>query len=298
MNILITGATGLIGSALVQHWQQQHQLIALTRHNTKAQQLIAQGVAAVTDLHQVDFNTLDAVINLAGEPIFGKRWTDTQKQQLCQSRWQLTQQLYQAIAAAETAPTVFISGSAIGYYGGQQQQIIDEDYAHIHADFSHSLCQRWEQIALQASSARTRVCLLRTGIVLAKHGGALQRMLLPFKLGLGGKLGTGRQFMSWVHLDDMVRLIDFLLIHPTLHGAFNATAPHPVTNAEFTQQLAAILHRPTLLPLPSPVLRFIMGEMADLLLNSQRVVPTRLIAADFQFQYPRLADALTATLAS
>lgn len=296
MNILITGATGLIGSALIKHWLQQHQLTALTRDDIKAQQLTAQGVAAVTNLNQVDFNSLDAVINLAGEPIFGKRWTDSQKQQLCQSRWQLTEQLYQAIAGAETAPSIFISGSAIGYYGAQQQQLINEDYSHVHADFSHTLCQRWEQIALQASSSKTRVCILRTGIVLAKHGGALQRMLLPFKLGLGGKLGSGQQFMSWIHLNDMVRLVDFLLLHPTLQGAFNATAPHPVTNAEFTQQLAAILHRPRLLPLPSPVLRLIMGEMADLLLSSQRVVPARLTAADFHFQYPQLADALTAIL--
>ncbi|CAM3878645.1 TIGR01777 family oxidoreductase [Rheinheimera salexigens] len=298
MKILITGATGLIGTALIQFWQSQHQLIALTRSEAKAKQLTAQGITAVTDLNQVDFNTVDAVVNLAGEPIFGRRWSDKQKQLLCQSRWQLTEQLYQAIASAETAPKVLISGSAIGYYGAQQQQIIDEDYSHLHADFSHTLCQRWEQIALQASSTYTRVCLLRTGIVLAKHGGALQRMLLPFKLGLGGKLGNGRQYMAWIHLNDMVRIIDFLLLHPTLQGAFNATAPHPVTNTEFTKQLAATLHRPALLPLPSSLLRLLLGEMADLLLNSQRVVPVRLTAANFNFTYPQLADALTATLAS
>lgn len=297
MKILLTGATGLIGSALIQHWQGTHQLIALTRSTSKAEQLIGQGITAITELSQVDFNQLDAVINLAGEPIFGKRWSAKHKQLLCQSRWQLTEQLYQAISTATTPPSIFISGSAIGYYGAQNQQIINEDYAHPFADFSHTLCQRWEEIALQASSAETRVCLLRTGIVLAKQGGALQRMLLPFKLGLGGKMGSGQQYMSWIHIQDMVRLIDFLLLHPTLQGAFNATAPYPVTNSEFTQQLATTLRRPAILPLPSPILRFIMGEMADLVLNSQRVVPARLTTASFNFTYPQLAEALTAILA-
>ncbi|WNO60706.1 TIGR01777 family oxidoreductase [Rheinheimera sp. MMS21-TC3] len=297
MKILITGATGLIGSALIKFWQEQHQLIALTRSAVNAEQLVSQGIAAVTELSQVDFNQLDAVINLAGEPILGKRWSAKHKQLLCQSRWQLTEQLYQAISTANTPPGIFISGSAIGYYGAQNQQIITEDYSHPFADFSHTLCQRWEEIALQASSATTRVCLLRTGIVLAKQGGALKRMLLPFKLGLGGKIGSGQQYMSWIHIEDMVGLIDFLLLHPTLQGAFNATAPYPVTNSEFTQQLATTLRRPAILPLPSPVLRLIMGEMADLVLNSQRVVPARLTAASFQFAYPQLDDALTAILA-
>lgn len=296
MKILITGASGLIGSALIKHWHQQHEIIALTRSNKKAKQFVASAINAVTNLAQVDFNAVDAVVNLAGEPIFGKRWTNKQKQRLCQSRWQLTEQLSASIIEAKSPPKVFISGSAIGFYGAQQQQVIDEDFAHLHPDFSHTLCHRWEQIALQASTEQTRVCLLRTGIVLAKHGGALQRMLLPFKLGFGGRIGSGKQYMSWIQLNDMVRLIDFLLLHPTLQGAFNATAPYPVTNAEFTTELASALQRPACLPLPSPLLRLLMGEMADLVLNSQRVIPARLVAANFQFKTPQLAEALKATL--
>ena len=181
MNILLTGGTGLIGSALVKKWQQQHQLQVLSRTQQKVQALFGPDVTAVAKLADVDFNQLDAVVNLAGEPIVGKRWTAQQKQRLCHSRWDLTEQLVSAINAAKTPPSVFISGSAIGIYGRQQATLIGEDFTHYHAEFTHQLCQRWEQIALQASSERTRVCLLRTGIVLAANGGALKKMYLPFK---------------------------------------------------------------------------------------------------------------------
>jgi uncharacterized protein (TIGR01777 family) len=294
MHILLTGGTGLIGIALVKHWLNQHKLVVLTRDPARAQQKLGPEVSAVQSLQQVDFNQIDAVINLAGEPIVGKRWSHAQKRRLCESRWTITEQLVDAIKAASSPPSVLISGSAIGIYGRQQQQFIDEDYQPFHAEFSSELCLRWEQLALEAQSEHTRVCLLRTGIVLANEGGALKKMLPPFKLGLGGRIGTGEQYMSWVHLQDMLRLTDFLLQHPTLTGAFNATAPNPVTNAEFSQRLASVLHRPALLPMPAIVLKLMLGEMADLLLTGQRVIPAKLQHAGFTFNYTQLPDALEA----
>lgn len=292
MNILLTGGTGLIGSALVKRWQHQHQLWVLSRNSHKAQKQLGSDVKVINALSAVDFNQLDAVINLAGEPIADKRWTTQQKQRLCNSRWQLTEQLVQAINAADAPPSVLINGSAIGIYGRQDASVINEDFSHYHNEFTHLLCQRWEQIALQAQSDKTRVCLLRTGIVLAAKGGALAKMLPAFKLGLGGRIGSGAQYMSWIHLTDMLRLIDFLLLHPTLTGPFNATAPTPVTNAEFSQTLAKVLHRPAVFPVPAFVLKLLLGEMADLLLTGQRVLPAHLLKAGFEFQFTTLAPAL------
>ncbi|NRQ41992.1 TIGR01777 family protein [Rheinheimera sp. YQF-2] len=294
MKILLTGGTGLIGSALVNQWHDRHELIVLSRSAAKVQSQFSERAQAVTSLSEVDFNTLDAVVNLAGEPIVGKRWSDAQKQVLCDSRWHITQQLVEAIKAAQTPPKVLLSGSAIGIYGRQQSQLINEDFSHFHAEFSQHLCQHWEELALAAAGPSTRVCLLRTGIVLANNGGALQKMLPPFKAGLGGRIGSGQQFMSWIHINDMLRLTDFLLQHPTLHGAFNATAPQPVTNAQFSQTLAKVLHRPALLPMPAFVLRLMFGEMADLLLTGQRVIPANLIKAGFEFQFSELEPALRA----
>ncbi|GAB60155.1 TIGR01777 family oxidoreductase [Rheinheimera nanhaiensis] len=292
MNILLTGGTGLIGSALVTHWHNQHQLWVLSRDSHKAEKRLGNKAKVISELSAVDFNQLDAVINLAGEPIADKRWTAQQKQRLCQSRWQLTEQLVQAINAADTPPSVLISGSAIGIYGRQDASLIHEDFSHYHCEFTHLLCQRWEQIALQAQSDKTRVCLLRTGIVLSAKGGALAKMLPAFKLGLGGRVGSGEQYMSWIHLSDMLRLIEFLLLHPTLTGPFNATAPAPVTNTEFSQTLAKVLHRPAIFPVPAFVLKLLLGEMADLLLTGQRVLPANLVKAGFEFKFATLAPAL------
>lgn len=290
MRILLTGGTGLIGSALLKHWQNEHQLTVLTRTMRPG----SSAVQYITDLAKVDFNQLDAVINLAGEPIADKRWTDAQKDRICQSRWQLTEQLVQHIRAASTPPAVLISGSAIGFYGRQGEQEISEEYQAFFPEFSHDICARWENLAWQANSPQTRVCLIRTGVVLAANGGALKKMLPPFKLGLGGKIGSGDQYMSWIHLDDMVALIDFLLHNDQISGAVNATAPKPVTNAVFSTELAKRLKRPTLLPMPAPVLKLLFGEMSDILLYGQRVIPKKLLDAGFQFRYPNLQLALAA----
>lgn len=293
MNILITGGTGVIGQALVKRWQTTHELIILSRSPDKVTALFGTAVKICSSINSLDFNQINAIINLAGEPIAGKRWSQRQKQQLCQSRWRITQQLVEKIKQSSNPPGVMISGSAVGVYGRQGSEAIDEHHDNYYPEFSHQLCQQWEALAQQASDT-IRVCLLRTGIVLANNGGALKKMLPAFKLGLGGPISSGQQYMSWIHLDDMVRLIDFLLQHPTLAGAFNATAPEPVTNKEFSDALAKRLHRPALLTMPAPLLRLLMGEMADLLLYGQRVLPKRLLDAGFEFHHPKLTNALNA----
>ncbi|WP_423185970.1 TIGR01777 family oxidoreductase [Alishewanella sp. d11] len=289
MNILITGGTGLIGSALTTLWQTEHRIWILTRNKTRQN---TEAVHYIQTLSQVDFNQLDAVVNLAGEPIADKRWTEAQKRQICESRWQVTEQIAQLIQQAATPPKTFISGSAIGYYGRQANQEITEDYQAYFPEFSHDICARWENLAQQASSENTRVCMLRTGIVLAERGGALKKMLPPFKLGLGGVIGSGEQYMSWIHLKDMVALIDFILKQPSLSGPINAVAPKAVSNRSFTETLAKRLNRPALLPMPAFMAKLLFGEMSEILLYGQRVVPKKLLDAGFHFSYPQLAAAL------
>lgn len=292
MRILLTGATGLIGQALCQRWQHQHQLICLSRNVAKAQRQSDLAVHWTDTLSSVDFNQLDVVVNLAGEPIAAKRWSDKQKQRICQSRWQLTEQIAGAILQASTPPALLINGSAIGFYGRQHSGSIDESFQTFYPDFSHDICARWENLAMRAQTDKTRVCILRTGIVLSAHGGALSRMLPAYRLGLGGKLGDGQQYMSWVHLEDLLNIIEFMLRHNECHGIYNATAPMGVTNQQFSKLLAERLGKPELLPLPAFALRLLFGEMADLLLFGQQVYPQRLLDAGFQFQYSQLRPAL------
>ncbi len=294
MKILITGATGLIGRALVAQWQTEHQLSILSRSPARARAILAANATYADSLDQLDLNQIDAVINLAGEPIADKRWTESQKQQICQSRWQLTEALAEKIQQCTTAPKVLISGSAIGFYGRQGATVVTEEYKSFYPEFSHDICARWENLAQRAASAKTRVCLLRTGIVLSGKGGALGKMQPLFKLGLGGPIGDGQQFMSWIHLDDMVRLIDFLLQRDDLSGPFNATAPRPVSNKQFSQLLAERFGKKAPFTVPAFVLRLAFGEMADLLLFGQNVQPKRLLDSGFEFHYPQLKDALNA----
>ncbi|MAA96474.1 MULTISPECIES: TIGR01777 family oxidoreductase [unclassified Arsukibacterium] len=291
MRILVTGGTGLIGSALLKYWRDQHQITVLTRQPVaRLQQTSA--INYVNSLKDIDFNQLDAIVNLAGEPIADKRWTEKQKHRICQSRWHLTEQLTECILAASTPPSCLINGSAVGYYGRQGSEFICEEHSAFYPEFSHDICARWENIALQAASEKTRVCLLRTGIVLSDQGGALKKMLPAFRFGLGGPLGSGQQYMSWIHIDDIVKLIDFLLHSPTLQGPFNAVAPKAVTNKQFSQALAERLNRPAKLTMPAFILRLMFGEMADILLFGQRVVPQQALDAGFKFQYPKLPAAL------
>lgn len=292
MRILLTGATGLVGQALIKRWQHQHQLFALSRNSVKAGQLLGPAVQVVAELEDLDFNKLDAVVNLAGEPIAAKRWSESQKQQICQSRWYLTEQLVALIQQANTPPHTLLNASAVGFYGRQGSEAIDESYQSYYPEFSHDVCARWENLANRAKSTKTRVCITRIGIVLAEQGGALQKMLPAFKLGLGGTIGSGEQYMSWIQLDDLVAAFDFLLNKPELSGVFNATAPMAASNRQFTRLLSERLQRPALLPMPAFVLRLLFGEMADLLLFGQNIYPQRLLDAGFHFQYSQLRTAL------
>ncbi|MFY8273305.1 TIGR01777 family oxidoreductase [Pseudoalteromonas sp. SSDWG2] len=290
MNIFITGATGLIGTELYKHLLNHHSVTVLTRNPTKAYLKLGHRIEAVSDLEEVDFNNIDVVINLAGEPIVNKRWSKAQKIRLYNSRVTLTKDIAKRINAAQTKPKVMISGSAIGYYGRQAPEtIINEEYERCYDEFSHTLCKDWEQAALEAD---TRVCLLRTGIVLSNCGGALQKMLPAFRFGLGGPIADGQQMMSWIHIDDMVQIIIHLMKEPTLRGPINATAPNPVNNEEFSKTLAQVLRRPAFFRMPEAVMRLLMGEMADLLLYGQSVYPKRMLSEGFRFRHPELKPAL------
>ncbi|MAH55381.1 MAG: TIGR01777 family protein, partial [Aestuariibacter sp.] len=213
MHIFITGGTGLIGRHLIPALLRDAstKITVLTRDATKAKASLPGNVALVTSLDDtLDFDDVDAVINLAGEPIANKRWSETQKTRICESRWQITQQLTDKINKAKLPPATFISGSAIGFYGRQGNKLVTEAFTEVHHEFTHTVCEQWERIALQASQ-KTRVCLLRTGVVLSGDGGALSKMRLPFSLGFGGRIGDGNQYMSWIHINDMIAAILFLL---------------------------------------------------------------------------------------
>jgi hypothetical protein len=233
----------------------------------------------------------NAVINLAGEPIVDKRWTAQRKQLLWDSRVTLTGELVRHIAAASHKPSVLLSGSAVGYYGDRGDSILDESEP-AGEGFAAELCKAWEDAARVAESSGVRVCLLRTSPVLSSDGGMLARMLPPFRLGLGARLGNGRQWMGWVHIEDYVAMVLRLLHDGQMRGPYNMAATQPVTNAEFTASLAAVLHRPALFVAPAMLLKLAMGESASLLLEGQRVVPKKMESAGYRFAFPALNDAL------
>lgn len=292
MKILITGGSGLIGSNLIPILR-PCDVAVYTRNVAMAEQILGHKIYFLSTLTHLDnLDEYDVVINLAGEPIVSKKWTDTQKRKIEHSRWSITEEIVALINAGENPPELLISGSAIGFYGRQQDQVIDEDFSTPHDEFSHQLCERWESLAKKAQSDKTRVCILRTGVVITRRGGALQKMLLPFKLGLGGPIGDGTQYMSWIHLEDMLRGIAHLIANKRCEGVYNFTAPNPVTNGEFSRELASALSRPCLFKVPEFVLRMMMGEMGDLILYGQRVVPKRLQESGYEFIYPEISQAL------
>ncbi|MDN3640955.1 TIGR01777 family oxidoreductase [Simiduia curdlanivorans] len=306
MHILITGATGFIGTQYILR-HSHHRFTLLSRQPKKAQQTLAaypKGTSKIRVIQNLaelpTLDGIDAILNLAGEAIADRRWTVKQKAEICNSRWQLTQQLVDLIKQSKLPPKVFLSGSAIGYYGdaGSEQMTENTKPAMVTAaspDFAQTLCQRWEDIALSAQD-HCRVVLLRTGIVLGKEAGALAKMLTPFKLGLGGKIASGKQMMSWIHQRDAVNAIEFLLHQTTASGPFNITAPKPVTNEVFTQSLARALGKKALIPVPGALLKLLMGESASLLLASQQVYPEKLLQSGFRFEFTDLAPALKALI--
>jgi len=295
MKILITGGTGLIGRRLcVALLAKGHELTVLSRKPDTVKTKCGEAVQAISTLNEWQPDTVfDAVINLAGEPIVDARWTDERKQLLWESRVTLTEKLVQCIANAKHKPAVLLSGSATGVYGDGGDTVLDESHPAA-TGFGAQLCSAWENAAQAADALGVRVCLLRTGLVLDSRGGLLGKMLLPFKLGLAARLGNGRQWMSWIHVNDYVAIVLLLLENAQAKGAYNMTAPEPVTNAQFTQTLARVLHRPALLVTPTWLLKLLLGEMAALLLGGQRALPTKIQALGYHFDYVNLEDALNA----
>ncbi|MGZ8159845.1 MAG: TIGR01777 family oxidoreductase [Methylobacter sp.] len=297
MNILITGGTGFIGSALTKSLiEQGHAVTVLSRSPDKVAKICGPGVNALGSLTQLNAeDSFQTIINLAGAPIVDARWSEARKQLIRACRIDLTEHLITCIARMNVKPELLISGSAIGYYGDQGDTVLTEQSTPFE-DFSQQLCADWEAAAKQAEQYGVRVCLIRTGLVVADGGGFLQRMLPAFRLGLGGRLGDGRQWMSWVHRRDWIKIAQTMIADSTMRGAYNATSPNPVTNAEFTRILAQCLKRPALLPVPAWLLKILLGEMSELVLGSQRVLPKRLLAQGFKFQYDDLAAALNEAL--
>jgi hypothetical protein len=293
MRILVSGSSGLVGRSLCAALEGEgHTVVRLVRNDTALSEHSiywdpGRGVLAGEAL-----SGLDGVVHLAGESIASGRWTPERKARIRDSRLLGTRLLCERLAACSQPPAFLISASAIGFYGNRGDEVIDESAPPGHG-FLAELCQLWEQETLRASNAGLRVVTLRLGMVLSLQGGALAKMLPPFRLGLGGPLGSGAMWMSWIHLEDLVRAIQHAIHTTTLVGPVNALAPHPVTNAEFTRELGRILKRPAVLSAPAPVLRLLLGEMADeLLLSSLRGRPSQLEGAGFQFRFPELAVAL------
>lgn len=293
MKILITGASGFIGQELVKTLSKDgHELFLLThRTGLSGEHTLVNRLA---DLPQKT-SALDAVINLAGAPIMGKPWTKARKQVLWESRVLLTENLVDVVSRLKSPPKIFLSGSAIGIYGDQGDACLDES-ADLRGGFGHQLCVAWEDAAKKAEAFGARVVLLRTGLVIGAGGGFLKSMVWPFRLGLGGPIGQGQQWMSWIHREDHIRLMCSLLVNPNARGPINLTAPHPVTNNEFTATLARVVRRPAFFRIPATFLQWILGEMAGLLLESTRVVPEAALKQGFSFEYPELEPALREAL--
>lgn len=300
MRVLITGGSGFVGQRLCQQLLTQGhdvQVVSRAPHQVRGR---LPKACDIRDSAQAFVDTPpDVLVNLAGESIAAKRWSTRQKETLIRSRIDSTQQLItlceQLEANGQALPSVMISGSAMGYYGDQGDKVVDETTSP-NDEFAHQLCAQWEAAAKPIEAMGVRLAILRIGLVLETGGGTLQKMLPPFKLGLGGCFGSGAQFMPWIHRDDLVAAIIFLMNESTLSGAFNGSAPHPVTNAEFTKTLARQLHRPAIFPVPAFVLKAGFGEMSQLLLTGADMRPARLTEAGFTFQYPTLDKALKAIL--
>jgi len=294
MKILITGGTGFIGRALCPALiAAGHSLTIFSRYPGRVNKTYGNQAVALSAMKTLtESHEFDAIINLSGAPVFGELWSEERKKVLLQTRVDMTQDLVQYIAKAQIKPKVFLSGSGVGFYGDQGDTILDESSSAHDDNFSRQLCVQWEAEAEKAKEYGVRVCQLRTGLVLGKDGGFLKPLIFPFKLGLGGRMGSGNQWMPWIHLDDHVAICQMLLENTELSGEINLTAPHPVINREFARILARVLRRPAFLPLPGWTLKMLFSEMAELLLGSQRVIPKRLLDAGYQFKFPELETAM------
>lgn len=299
MRILVTGATGLIGHRAAERLVEAgHEVWGISREERELVGPIRRWMkwdTAASLAPAGAFEGVSAVVHLAGEPIADGRWTAERKRRIRESRTVGTRNLVESLRALNVRPKVLVSGSAVGFYGDRGDECLDESSTP-GAGFLAEVVQAWEAEALKARELGVRVVLLRTGVVLAKNGGALPKMLPPFKLGAGGRVGTGQQGFPWIHLEDEVGLIAWAIDHPEVSGALNAVAPETVTNLGFTQALGRVLHRPTLVVVPAFAIRAVFGEMADALLASQNVVPAAAQHLGYRFRFPDLASALTECL--
>jgi uncharacterized protein len=305
MNILITGATGLIGSSLCKALLDLNFNYSITIYSRQNLEHILKKIGSIKssniklinnidDISDVNGNMqFDAVINLAGEPIFDKRWTLKQKETITNSRVNLTQKLSEKILQSTYKPKIFISASAIGIYGDTGGIDINDNYTNKNPnDFASQLCAQWEKAAVWVSSDQTRVCLLRTGLVLSSSGGIFKKMLLPFKLGIGSILGDGSQYMSWIHIEDYIAILIKILHDKDSHGSYNMVSPNPISNKNFSLALANSLHRPLLFKTPAWFLRHVLGERSLLILGGQKVFPTKVLAMNYNFIYDNVFLAL------
>ncbi len=295
MKLVISGASGFIGSTLVERLaNKNHTLILLSRSRRDGGRSNIQWTAwepGQAGTWQEAMDGADGVIHLAGEPIAGKRWSEAQKQRLRESRIDTTRMIVAGIAKAKQKPKFLINSSAVGYYGPHGDETLTEE-SPPGSDFLGQLCAAWEAEASKAREQGLRVSLVRTGIVLGKGKGALAKMVPPFKLFAGGRLGSGKQWLPWIHIEDEVGLIDFLVEHEKADGPFNATAPNPVTMDEFCKALGRVLNRPSWAPVPASILSLMLGEMAEMLLTGQRALPQAAQKLGYEFKYPNVLEAL------
>jgi hypothetical protein len=297
MRILISGANGFIGSALSPYLTSHgHTVTRLVRRAATTGDIIWNPEAGALDASVIE--GFEAVIHLAGANIAGGRWTTAYKREIWDSRIRSTELLVNRIQALRRLPQIFVCMSAVGYYGNRSDEVLTEDSPPGN-DFMAQLCVAWEKATQPLAEKGVRVANLRAGLVLSAQGGALKKMLLPFKLGLGGSLGSGNQYWSWITLDDFLAAVEFILTHDRIVGPVNMVAPNPVTNSEFAAALAGAVHRPAIFPVPAFVLRTVFGEMADaLFFASQRVMADKLITAGFKLGHPHLGAALRAAVSS
>jgi uncharacterized protein (TIGR01777 family) len=292
MKILISGSSGLVGGRLLPLLRASgHSIIRLVRRSPQsADEREWRPDSGLLDASA--FEGIQAVINLAGDNIGEGRWTAEKKKRILESRVQTTSLLARVMAGLESRPAVFVSASAIGYYGDRGDEMLTEE-SDPGVGFLADVCRQWEASTTPAAAAGIRVAMLRFGVILATDGGALAKMLLPFKLGVGGNMGSGKQFWSWLTADEAARILLFAVTNDQLSGPVNAVSPHPATNAEFTKALAGVLHRPAIFPMPAFAARLALGEMADaLILSSARVLPRKLESAGYQFLHPEISGAL------
>ncbi len=299
MTVIIAGATGFIGRALSRRLLETgHEVVALSRHRNKAREVLGEGVTVAewngvsTEEWEKYVDGAHAIVNLAGENISTGRWTEAKKQRILQSRLDAGRAVVEAVEKAGKKPRVVIQSSGIGYYGSTSDEIVDES-SPPGDGFLVEVAERWENSTKQVESSGTRHAIIRTGVVLGSDGGALPRLLTPFRLFVGGPLGSGKQWLPWIHLEDEVKAIRFLMEREDLSGQFNLCTPEPVTMKDFCQILGRVLKRPSWFPVPSLLLRLMFGQMADeVLLTGQRAIPKRLLDAGFEFQFPHAEPAL------